>query len=220
MRPSSGEALSASEPSGWMVRSMDSASGRRLVVSATKAEKARQLADQARRGRLQQRLPGGHVVGQAGDGLQFVGFERRAGNLRLGGVLRGIEEAADGNGNLLFEQQAKLAGELVLAGDPGFVGRGLEVENRVAADGRGGKAGDQSQQRLPLESGKVGVFNRRRNGIEQRHFVSHAAAILEGDFPAALEELEAALSSFEIPSLKSSVPAEEKQKARSECVMP
>jgi hypothetical protein len=30
MRPSSGEALSASEPSGWMVRSMDSASGRRL----------------------------------------------------------------------------------------------------------------------------------------------------------------------------------------------
>lgn len=30
-------------------------------------------------------------------------------------------------------------------------------------------------------------------------FVSHAAAILERDFPAALEELEAALSSFEIP---------------------
>jgi len=30
-------------------------------------------------------------------------------------------------------------------------------------------------------------------------FVSHAAAILERDFPAALGELEAALSSFEIP---------------------
>jgi hypothetical protein len=30
-------------------------------------------------------------------------------------------------------------------------------------------------------------------------FVSHASAILQGDFPAALEELEAALFSFEIP---------------------
>ena len=46
---------------------------------------------------------------------------------------------------------------------------GLQIENRVAANGRGGKAGNQSQQRLPLEGGKVGVFDRRRNGIEQRH---------------------------------------------------
>jgi hypothetical protein len=38
----------------------------------------------------------------------------------------------------------------------------------------------------------------REKGFEIQ-FVSHAAAILEGDFPAALEELEAALSSFEIP---------------------
>ena len=89
--------------------------------------------------------------------MQLACFEGRAGNLRFGGVLRGVEEAADGDGDLLFKQQAKLAGELVLAGDPFFVGGGLEIENRVAADGRSGKAGDESQQRLPLESGKVGV---------------------------------------------------------------
>ena len=170
MRPSSGEALSASEPSGWMVRSMDSASGRRLVVSADgKLGEAEEFADQARRGRLQQRLPGGDVVGQAGDGLQLAGFERRAGNLRLGGVLGGIEEAADGDGGLLLKKQAQLFGELVLAGDPGFVGGGLEVENRLTTDRRGGKTGDQRQKRLPFESGKVGELHRRRNGIEQGH---------------------------------------------------
>jgi hypothetical protein len=38
----------------------------------------------------------------------------------------------------------------------------------------------------------------REKGFEIQ-FVSHAGAILERDFPAALEELEAALSSFEIP---------------------
>jgi hypothetical protein len=36
----------------------------------------------------------------------------------------------------------------------------------VAADGRRGKTGDQGQQRLPLEGGKIGVFDRRRDGIE------------------------------------------------------
>ena len=170
MRPSSGEALSASEPSGWMVRSIDSASGRRLVGQrGRKLGETEEFADQPRRGRLQQGLPGGDVVGQSRDGLQFVGFQRRAGNLRLGGVLRGVEESADGDGGLLFQQQAQLAGELMLAGDPLFVGGGLEVENRLPANRRGGKAGDQRQQRLPLEGGKVGVLDRRRDGIEQGH---------------------------------------------------
>ena len=66
-------------------------------------------------------------------------------------------------------KQPHLAGELMLAGDPLFVGRGSQIENRVAAHGRSGKAGHQRQQRLPLESGKVGVHHRRRNGIEQGH---------------------------------------------------
>ena len=154
-----------------MVRSMVSASGRRLCSqsAAESSREARQLADQPRRRRLQQRLPRGHVVGQPRHGLQFGGFERRAGNLRLGGQLRGIEQAAEGDGNLLFQQQAHLAGELMLARDPRFIGRGPRGENRLAAHGRGGKAGHERQQRLPLESGQIGVLDRRRNGIEQRH---------------------------------------------------
>ena len=118
---------------------------------------------------MQQRLPGGDVVGEAGDGLQLIGFKGRAGNLRLGGQLRGVKEAAEGDGDLLGQDEAEFSGELVLEGDPGFVCGGLEREDRVAADRRRGKAGDQSQQRLPLESGKVSVFDRRRDGIEQRH---------------------------------------------------
>ena len=68
-----------------------------------------------------------------------------------------------------LKHQPEFAGELMLAGDPGFIGGGFEIEDRVAAHGRGGKTGDEGQQRLPLQGGKVGVFHRRRNGIEQGH---------------------------------------------------
>ena len=57
----------------------------------------------------------------------------------------------------------------MLEGDPGFIGRGLEIEDGLSAYGRGGKSGYQRQQRLPLEGGKVGVLYRRRNWIEQGH---------------------------------------------------
>ncbi len=133
------------------------------------ARKPHQLAHQPRRGRLQQRLPGGHVVGQPRHGLQFVRLQRCAGNLRLGGVLRGVEESAYRNGSLLSQQQTQLFGELMLASNPDFVGRGLQVENRLPAHRRSGKAGHQRQQRLPLQSGKVGVQHRRRNGIKKGH---------------------------------------------------
>ena len=66
---------------------------------------AGELAGEARGGRLEQRLPGGYVVGQAGDGLEFVGFKGCAGDLRLGGELRGVEEAAEGDGDLLGEKR-------------------------------------------------------------------------------------------------------------------
>ncbi len=59
--------------------------------------------------------------------------------------------------SLLFEEQAQFAGELMLEGDPGFVGGGFEIENRLTANRGRGKARDESQQRLPFESGKVGV---------------------------------------------------------------
>ncbi len=85
--------------------------------------------------------------------------------------MRGVEEAAEGDGNLLGKQQAEFTGELVLVGDPGFVSRRLEIENCVAAHRRRGKAGDEGKQRLPLEGGKVGVFDWRRDGIEQGHGV-------------------------------------------------
>ena len=118
---------------------------------------------------MQQRLPGGHVVGQAGDGLQLIGFQGRAVNLRLGRLLRGIEETADGDGSLFFEQQAKLAGKLMLACNPFFIGGGLEVKNSLPSHRRGSKRRTKREKCLPLESGKVGVQHRRRNGIKQGH---------------------------------------------------
>ena len=39
-------------------------------------------------------MPGCNIVGETGDGLEFGSFEGGAGNLCLGGELRGIEEAA------------------------------------------------------------------------------------------------------------------------------
>jgi hypothetical protein len=83
---------------------------------------------------LEEGLPGGYVVGEAGDGLEFDGFEGCAGNLRFGGVLRGVEEAAEGDGDLLAEDKAEFSGELMLVGDPRLVGGGFEIEDGVAAD--------------------------------------------------------------------------------------
>ena len=109
MRLSSGEALSASEPSGWMVRSMDSASGRRLVVSADESvESPGSLPTSRAGGDCSSDCQEATSLARRAMACSSVGFERRAGNLRLGGELRGVEEAAAGNGDLLFEQQAQL----------------------------------------------------------------------------------------------------------------
>ena len=75
-----------------------------------------ELANQARGRRLQQRLPGGDIVGQAGDGLQLAGLKSCAGNLRLCGKLRGVEQAAEGDRYLLGEEQAHLGGQLRAGG--------------------------------------------------------------------------------------------------------
>ena len=91
-------------------------------------------------------MPGGHIVGQPGYGLQLIGFESRSRYLGLRGQLRGVEETAERDGNLLGEHEAHLAGELMLAADPGFVCRGFEIEDRVPAHGRGGKTGHQQQE--------------------------------------------------------------------------
>jgi len=49
--------------------------------------------------------------------------------------LRGIEKAAKWDGDLLAEEKAEFAGELMLAGDPRLVGGGAESEHGLAADG-------------------------------------------------------------------------------------
>jgi len=140
-----------------MVRSMDSASGRRLWVSDDDSDER------------PERLPGGYVVGEAGDGLQFGGFKGCAGYLGFGGVLRGVKESAERDGDLLAEGEADFAGQLVLEGDPGLVGARLEVEDGGATDGGCGETGDEGEERVPLEGGEVGVFDGRRDGIEEGH---------------------------------------------------
>ena len=92
-----------------MVRSMDFGQRAEAVVRAEESsESPGSLPAKPRGRRLQQRLPCGYVVGQPGDGLQLVGFQSRAGNLRLGCQLRGVEEPAAGDGDLLLQQQAEL----------------------------------------------------------------------------------------------------------------
>jgi hypothetical protein len=92
---------------------------------------------------LEQRLPGGYVVGEASYGLEFGGFKGRAGDLRFGGVLCGVEEAAEGDGDLLDEDEAEFGGELMLVGDPGLVGGGAEIEYGLAANRGCGEIGDE-----------------------------------------------------------------------------
>ena len=65
--------------------------------------------------------------------------------------------------------QAKLGDELMLKGDPEFVGGGPEREDGLAANGGTGETSDQSQQMIPFKRGGIGVLNRRRNGIEEGH---------------------------------------------------
>ncbi len=137
-----------------------------------------------RAGGREQCLPGGYVVGETGDGLEFFGFEGRLGNLRLGGELGGIEEAAERDGDLLCKQQAHFAGELMLARDPGLVGGRAQSENGCAANRRCGEASHQGEQRLPLERGEIGILHRRRDGIEQRH--SHDLSY--GQLPSVVGE--------------------------------
>jgi hypothetical protein len=108
-------------------------------------------------------------VGQAGNGLELIGFKSSAGDMGLSGQLRGIEKAPERNKNLLAEEKANFFGQLMLAVDPGPVGGGLQIENCVSADRRRRKSRNEREQRFPLQSGIIGVFNWRRDGIEQGH---------------------------------------------------
>ena len=87
-----------------MVRSIDSASGRKLVVSAEdNADSPGSLPTSRAGGDCSSACHEATSLARRAIGLQFFGFERRAGNLRLGGELRGVEEAAEGNGDLLLK---------------------------------------------------------------------------------------------------------------------
>ena len=93
-----------------------------MVSDADNSDSPGNLPASRAGGSLQQRLPRCHVVGQPRDALQFRRFKRRAGNLRLRGQLRRIEQAAQRNGDLLFEEQPYFRGEQMLARDPFLVG--------------------------------------------------------------------------------------------------
>jgi hypothetical protein len=111
-----GEASSASEPSGWMVRSMDSASGRRLC--GERRRRARRGRGACRRG-----APGAIAAGIARRRRRWRGGRRpgvrrlrglRRGFAGFGGELRGVEEAAERDGDLFGEDEAEFGGELML----------------------------------------------------------------------------------------------------------
>lgn len=118
---------------------------------------------------MKQRLPRRDVVGKTRYGLKFCRFESRVGDARLVGKLGRIEEPAEWDRHLLFQEQANFPGKLMLMRNPVRVGGGTKGENSRAAHGRSGKAGHQGRQWLPLKSGEIRVDNRRRDGIEKRH---------------------------------------------------
>ena len=120
-------------------------------------------------GRLEQGLPGGDVVGEAGDGLELGGFEGCAGDLRFGGELGGIEEAAEGDGDLFGEKEAEFGGELMLASDPVLVGGGAEVEDGWRPTGEAAKPATRASSGSHSRAARVGVFDGGRDGIEQGH---------------------------------------------------
>lgn len=130
---------------------------------------AGEAADEARGGRLEERLPGGDVISEAGDGLELGGFEGCAAYLGFGREGCGVEEAAEGDGDLLGEEEDELGGKAMLAGDPVGVGGGEEGEDGFAADGGGGVAGDVREKLAPLESFEVSVSDGRRDGGDERH---------------------------------------------------
>ena len=165
-----------------MVRWIDSASGLRLVVSA--AEESSESPGS---------LPASRAGGDCSSACQeATSFARRA----MACSSAGLQSAAPGicalaascsAGRRVRRRGWKPARPAPGAASPVswccraiqlFVGGRAQIENRVAADGRGGKTGHERQQRLPLESGEVGVHDRRRNGIEQRASSSNYEAAL------------------------------------------
>ena len=74
--------------------------------------------------------------------MEFLGFEGCAGDAGFVGDLGGIKEAAEGDGDLLGEQETEFGDKLMLKGDPGFVSGGPEGEDGLAADGGAGEAAD------------------------------------------------------------------------------
>lgn len=142
---------------------------KRLCQVRRKRRKARQFSHQTRSWFAQQRLPCGNIVGETRNSLQLGSLESGFWNASLGNELRGIEEATKGDGDLLFEQEAEFACELVLMCDPGLVCRRMQLENALTADGGGGMACHEGKERSPFERVEIGVFDRGRDWIEQRH---------------------------------------------------
>jgi hypothetical protein len=103
-----------------------------------------------------QRLPGGDVVGEAGDGLQLFGFEGGVGDLDLAASWVGSKRPPRG-WRLRIEEEAEFGDELVLVVDPGLVGGGDEGLDPFAAGFGDGVAGEEGEERLPLEGTGVEV---------------------------------------------------------------
>jgi hypothetical protein len=134
-------------------------------------------------------LPGGDVVGQAGYGLELIGFESCAGDLGFCRELRGIEEAAEWDRDSSAEQGAEFGDELVLMFDPYLIGGGMKSKQAFAADAGDGVAGDEGEKRVPLQGRCVEVLDGRGNGVEksflQRHDLVMVSLWRLGEFGTA-----------------------------------
>ena len=138
--------------------------------------KAGDFANETRGGRLLPRdCPGGCSSWLAGRRLAARWPQERSG-VGLRGQLGGVKEAAEKDGNLLAQKQADLACELMLAADPGFVGGGLEIEDRMPAYRRAAKPIPEPAT-APTRASIVGMFNRRRDGIEKGHTQELSCAV-------------------------------------------
>ena len=82
--------------------------------------------------------------------------------------MRGIEEATEGDGYAGVHQRAKFRDELVLLFDPRLFGGRRQSEEPFAAYTGDGVAGDEGEERLPLQGSSVEMPDRGGDGIENR----------------------------------------------------
>ena len=97
--------------------------------------------------------PGFGDLGEGEEVEEVEGFKGGAGDAGLGEEIFGVEDAGEAEERAAGDEVADLVDAVVLEGDPGEVGGGLEGEDAVAADGGGGAASEKLAELWPLERG-------------------------------------------------------------------